>query len=277
MTRIAVFVLAVALSSLQAMAGDIYRRDSIKDTPAPTAFDDPAVNWTGVYIGAHGGYGNANHRLDVQSYSDAVICEKDCGEGVPDGSEIEPASAVSLGTIDGMNSSGLIGGARIGADMAVGRFLFGVFADYNLSDMKTELDIAAGDSTLSFGLEKQDEWSVGGRVGLIVAPRTMAYVLAAYTQTEYEVTGLGQIPLNDGQSLRSGATFDGVTVGGGIEFALAANVFLGAEYRHTFYGEESILDFHADGQPGGGVRVLDELDEDSIMATIKFKLNGLPQ
>lgn len=54
MVRIAVFVLAVALSSLQAMAGDIYSRGSIKDTSAEIAA--PESNpFAGLYVGGEVG------------------------------------------------------------------------------------------------------------------------------------------------------------------------------------------------------------------------------
>jgi opacity protein-like surface antigen len=177
-----------------------------------------------------------------------------------------------LGSIDGVNSHGFIGGGRIGFDYARGRLLFGAFADYNFSGMETNASVAG---IGNFDLRKEDEWTIGGRIGYIVAPRTLAYVLAGYTQTEYSVGGLDNAviaPLFT--SVRSGATFDGVTVGGGIEFALAANVFFGLEYQHTFYGEETLIDaYNADLNQG--IKVIDDLDEDKIMATLKIKLNGL--
>jgi len=176
-----------------------------------------------------------------------------------------------VGSIDGVNSHGFLGGGRVGFDMARGRLLFGVFAEYNITNMETDVNIAG---IGSFGLEKQDEWTIGGRIGYIVAPRTLAYVLAGYTQTEYDVTGLDNAavaPLFT--SLKGGATFDGITVGGGVEFALTGNVFLGMEYTHTFYDEETILDGY-NANFNQGLKVVDDLDEDKIMATLKIKLNG---
>lgn len=185
-----------------------------------------------------------------------------------------PGDSREIGSIDGVNSHGGIGGGRIGFDVARGKLLFGVFGDYNFTNMQTDVSIAG---VGNFGLEKDDEWSVGGRIGYIVAPRTLVYVLAAYTQTEYNVTGLGSIDFNaigiGDASVKSGATFDGISVGGGIEFALTSNVFLGMEYAHTFYGEEDILNVYS-ANANQGVKITDDLDEDKILGTLKIKLNG---
>lgn len=180
-----------------------------------------------------------------------------------------------LARLDGVNSRGALGGGRLGFDWARGRLLFGAFAEYNFSNMESNASIAG---LGNFSLEKQDEWAVGGRVGYIVAPRTMVYALAAYKQTEYDVKGLDN-PVLGLTNVSSGATFDGVAVGGGIEFALMANVFLGLEYQHTFYGKQTLINFGPEAGSnaeaiGHGVRVIDDLDEDAIMATLKIKLNG---
>ncbi len=306
--------LAVALMSSGATLGaDINGRDSLKDMPAD--FSSPGVvNWTGFYVGVQGGNANHNLSVneyfkdycgddgqedqygfardfgefgspgDVDNRSkylvdNALVCgTKNVGTAqdpvISKTFDVTPVPGDNreIGSIDGVNSHGFIGGGRIGFDYARGRLLFGAFADYNFSGMETNVNVVG---IGAFDLKKEDEWTIGGRIGYIVAPRTLAYVLAGYTQTEYSVGGLDNAviaPLFT--SVKSGATFDGVTVGGGIEFALAANVFFGLEYQHTFYGEETLIDaYNADYNQG--VKVLDDLDEDKIMATLKIKFNGL--
>lgn len=297
------FALAAGLAALLssgALASDL--NGSLKD--GADVFSEPKeVNWTGLYIQGQGGYGNANHNLSVQDYYKGFCSEytqeqvsaagfdavhgssastytldnlnsyygtsfsscQEFGEGV---NTIDGDSKES-GSIDGINSHGGIGGGRVGFDWARGKILFGVFGEYNFTNMKTDVSIAG---VGNFGLEKDDEWSVGGRIGYVVAPRTLLYVLAAYTQTEYNVTGLGAIDFGDA-SVKSGATFDGISVGGGIEFALTNNVFLGMEYAHTFYGEEDILNVYS-ANANQGIKVVDDLDEDKILGTLKIKLNG---
>lgn len=179
-----------------------------------------------------------------------------------------------IGSIDGLNSSGFIGGGRVGYDVARGRFLGGLYGEYNFASMETTANIAG---VGAFGIQKEDEWSIGARVGYIVAPRTLAYILAGYTQTEYSVSGLDNPAVAATFDKRSGgATFSGISVGGGIEFALTQNVFFGLEYQHTFYGEEKLLDLY-NTAANVGISANDDLDEDKVMGTLKIKLNGFGQ
>lgn len=173
-------------------------------------------------------------------------------------------------SLDGLNSHGIIGGGRLGFDYAAGRFLFGVYGSYDFSGMESSGSV--GDFA-SFSVDKGDEWSLGARAGVVAGNRTLLYILAAYAQTEYEFAGR----LGDDAASRD-IEFNGVTVGGGIEYALSSNIFLGLEYQHTFYGEETIARANLDtGLPGHRLELRDDLDEDKIMATIKFKTGGLDQ
>lgn len=199
----------------------------------------PKINWTGLYVGVQGGYGNANHHADVgftgaKSPWDSIV------------------------NLDGLNGHGFIGGGRVGFDFVRGAFLVGAFGDYNFSNIKTELTVL---DELDGSLEKQDEWTAGVRAGFLINSRTLIYGLVGYTETSYEASAVGEGSVEQ--------DFQGWRVGGGLETAIAPNVFLGLEYTHTFYDEE---DWH----PSPNFHIVDELDEDSIMATLKYKLNANP-
>ena len=177
-----------------------------------------------------------------------------------------------LANLDGLNSHGFTGGVTLGADYQMQRFVVGVFGSYDFANMKTEGSIT---DFASFEIEKGDEWSLGARFGYLATPRTMVYALAAYTQTDYDFKAS---LANGGGSASKTIDFDGIKVGGGVEIAVARNVFLGLEYTHTFYGDETLLNI-ADDSVGGtatghGVRLIDDLDEDKIMGTLKIKLNN---
>jgi outer membrane immunogenic protein len=290
------------LASGSADAADPFDKGSTKDVVVSD--NGGVVNWTGLYVGGSVGYGNANHELTVQDYNGSYCYDQDGNyaggwnptdssstavqptdptapnwndavSNVPAGgctgsdtATVEPSSK-DVANLDGLNSSGIVGDGRIGFDLARGRLLGGVFASYGFSNMETTASVAGLGNAW---IEKGDEWSVGARIGYIVAPRTLAYILAAYTQTEYEFGIAG-----GGSSASKDVTFDGVTVGGGVEFAVANNIFLGLEGTHTFYGEETLLDSGGSAVGGFGTRLNDELSETKIMGTLKFKLNnGLP-
>lgn len=287
---------AVFLSASALSAADI--RDNGGSTKDAGIFAAPtSVNWTGLYIGGSVGYGNANHNLSLHDFwkdyctdnagdADFVEGETDrrftlankndrfgtehtrCEDGTWRGNDHTTVNGGSneVASIDGINSSGLVGDARVGFDVARGSFLFGVFGSYGFNNMETEASIT-GLGTAS--IEKGEEWSIGGRAGILVNPRTLAYILAAYTQTDYEfgIAGVG------GSASRE-ITFDGVTVGAGVEFAVANNVFLGIEGTHTFYGKETIFSAY-DAEDNAGIRLDDEIGETKVMGTLKVKLNTI--
>lgn len=294
--KLASGVALAALITSPALAADIDR--SYKDVPADYAQSSGMVNWSGFYIGGAIGYGNANHDLTVRDYfkdycGDVGDDLKDFVGKIDDGDrddridDLDEAGALACATegndsvlvagdsreiasLDGLSSTGLVGDVRLGYDHARGRYLVGVFGSYGFNNMETEFSLAdgiIGPDGFSETIEKGEEWSIGARAGYLVAPRTLAYIMAAYTQTEYTFGGLGK----DGGD--KDVTFDGVTVGGGLEFALAGNIFLGLEATHTFYGGETIFDSY-DPATNVGTSVEDDLSETKVMGTLKIKLNN---
>jgi len=145
---------------------------------------------------------------------------------------VTPAATVK--TSGKESDSGLLGGARVGYDQALGRIVVGVFGDYNWSAVE--------------GLDGQ--WLAAARAGFIVAPRTLLYGLVGYGQSDYD-----------------GVDFKGITVGGGVEFAVSDNVFLGLEYQHAFYDTETLVNTP-------NLKIEADAEEDRIMGTLKIKLNG---
>lgn len=302
---IATASVAALLAANPAFAGDIYSKGSTKDGEMqifqPT---EGVVNFSGFYIGGALGYGNSNHNLSVRDffkdycYGNTLATPqaplsfgsgKDAfdrhNDGVPPGADgtcdttssyknLVPGDSREDGSIDGVNASGLVGDVRVGYDRTFGRFLGGIYGSYGFSDMSATATGIDGDSKLSeLSLEKGDEWSIGLRAGYIVAPRTLAYILAAYTQTEYTFGGI-EGRGKDAKSFSKDTSFDGITVGGGIEFALAANVFFGIEGTHTFYGSETIYSRYNEDK-NIGTSIEDELGETRVLGTLKIKLDPM--
>lgn len=281
-----------------------------KYDPAP---DGVSVNWSGVYVGGAIGYGNANHDLTAYDYfkdycdkglygsakanevptlvtdgddpdafedpnrfflfggDDLVGCtppvatnRKQNPQYAPIG--IESGNSREIANLDGLNTTGIVGDFRLGYDQQMGRFVFGLFGTYGLSTMNGEgSDLG---NIKDFAMERGDDWSAGARAGILVNDSTLLYALAAYTQTDYEFSGT-----HIGEAFSQKTTFDGITVGGGIEFAVSNSVFLGLEGTHTFYNEETIADVY-DADTNIGTSVNDDLGETKIMGTLKIKLNS---
>lgn len=226
-TSLLALIISGGLMINPALAADL---GSTKDTPG--AFAAPAnINWTGFYVGAHIGYGNANHQIDVED----TCCE---------------FNVLSLG---GLNSHGAIAGVDLGADIRRGRVVLGFLGSYDWSSMETTL--SAFDGYFSAKLEKDYEWSIGGRGGILVDERNLAYILVAYTGTEYT--------LKSGDFEQS-QDYQGVTVGAGWEHAFGDGWFGKAQYTHTFYGKE-------DWANEDCLKISDGLDEDKVTIGLNYK------
>jgi len=220
--------LAAIFLSSAAYSADL---GSLKDKQGDADFSLPSVvNFSGFYVQGQAGYLNANHDVSVESPSGTLL------------------------DLNGISSHGFFGGGRVGYDFARGRFLFGPYAEYNWDNAKTELSLGGTSAAYTRG----NDWTVGARAGVIVAPRTLVYGLVGYTQTQYEAS-LG--------SFSQKFDYDGVTAGGGVEFALASNIFAGLEVSHTWYNDTTLASF-------GAIDLKDGLDETKAMATLKIKLNG---
>lgn len=144
------------------------------------------------------------------------------------------AHDVTTKTVFDGSDSGLIGGFQLGFDKQMGRVVAGVFGDYNWSDISA----------------KNNDWTIGGRIGFLIDPRMMVYGLAGYTQADYDE-----------------ADYEGWTAGVGAEYALTDNIFLGGKYTYTDLGEETLADTPT-------LNIVSERDEHKILMDLKIKLNS---
>lgn len=285
-TSVSAAVLATFLAGSPVSAADLGNNGG----STPVDYQAP-ISWTGFYLGGRIGYGNANHELSLSEYfksycgdvgethgfedgyhdisnrdkylvDGTLVCPADKGGGDHD-SVVVDGDSREVANLNGLNSSGLTGGAQIGFDKQIGtRFVVGVFGSYDLSAMDTTASLGPIDLTL---IEKGDEWSVGARAGFLLHPRVLAYVLAAYTEADWT--------FGDGILGKKEVTFSGVTAGAGLEYAVSENVFVGIEGTHTFYGKETILDAY-DAEDNSGFRLDDEIGETKVLGTLKVKLNS---
>ncbi len=201
---------AVAASALvistQVNAADIYS-GSLKDAPLYA----PATSWTGFHVGLGVGGEALDHKLTLDG----------------------------LGSADGISSTGVIGTVEVGYDRQFGAFVAGVYFNYDFGDNVASTLNARG---IDASVNQTDSFSVGGRVGYLVNPSTLAYFLAGYTQNRLELEGNTAISWNE--------SIDGWTVGGGLETKLAQNWTVKAEYRYTEFGTVNpitgVSRFHVD-------------------------------
>ena len=155
---------------------------------------------------------------------------------------------------------GVAYGAVVGYDIPAGENLrIGAEASYAGSTAGRDFD---NDQPTVFNLgnvQADRDIYVGGRVGFVTSPSTMVYAKAGYTNQRFSVTGTdGTVALD--QRLDT----DGWRVGGGAEFAVGRNAYIGAEYRYSNYGEGEV-DF--EGNTPDSSRFNLDTDRHQVVAT----------
>ena len=190
--------------SIATVATAVHAADAvIPEQPVETGF-----NWSGFYVGLGGGFG-----ANVPKLSTALV---------PGGS------------FDGIGAEGLFGEVTVGYDYMVSpRFLVGAFADAHYGNIETTLDIPA----LPLNVDVTDKYGfdVGLRLGYLVTPTTLGYVLGGYAwqKAELDAGGLGG---------EFDWDRDGYFLGVGMESVITGNWTLKTEYRFTQFSSFNALE-----------------------------------
>lgn len=154
--------------------------------------------WNGFYVSAGVGAGAVNH--DV--------------------------SALGLLNLSGIGGEGIYGELGIGYDrLLTDRVLLGIYGDVRFGNIETALNVGPFGGAISL----DTGFDIIARLGYLVTPETLAYVLAGYTHQDFELTS------NIGFGL--GWDAGGFVVGGGLETALNDLWSVKAEYRYASYGD----------------------------------------
>jgi outer membrane immunogenic protein len=239
MKKVAVGVaFALAVVTSNAAADGIDRRYP-PSIAAPQPYIAPPT-WTGLYIGAGIGAGAIVHDITVRD---------DLG---------------SLLSFDGIGGEGAFGTVTAGWDWQLGTStVLGVFADYDFSDVSTDLSVLGG--LVRAGVDHDNSWSVGARLGFLANPSTLWYATAGYTEADFEafanLDGVGRVSAD--------RSFSGYFVGAGVDTRLAAsNWYLRLEYRFSEFDSERLFRDEL-----GPVRLEVEPSMHTARATLTYKFN----
>ena len=182
---------------------------------AQTPSSNNNYNWTGAYVGAGGGLGAWIGNSAVDSYGVAVTANQMQGGRGGFGTII-------LGYDYQFNNS-IVAGAFIDGDL--GRL------DGNMA-----FPGFVGTLTESTG------WGLGARLGWLINPTVLPYLIGAYSQARYSNVNLN--------FANAGGVFSGLTtpafisngwfLGGGMEAKLNAHFSLRGEYRWASYGTQTL-------------------------------------
>jgi outer membrane immunogenic protein len=165
----------------------------------------PAVfSWTGLYIGAHGGF----------------------GWGRKEWTEVTLATPRPEGDF---NVSGPLAGGQIGYNFQSGQVVFGVEVDGSWANLTgSRLSLAFPAQTIR--TEVRSLGSFAGRLGLSWANNLLTYVKlgAGWANDRNSVSGTATASWSD--------TRWGFMAGGGVEIALTGNWSAKAEYDYMNFG-----------------------------------------
>jgi outer membrane immunogenic protein len=198
--------LSIVLASPVA-AADLRRPMPVKAPPAPAPI---AYNWSGLYIGGHGGGG---------------FSEK-CFTSVVDGLTVDD------GCHDG---DGWLAGGQVGFNWQTGQFVFGIEFSGSAADISGS-HAALADPDFTWDSDINSIFLLTGRIGLAF-DRLLLYVNGGGAWVREELTGT----FIDGtvDSLKKNRS--GWTVGAGIEFGLAPNWSIAAQYNFVDLGDKDVF------------------------------------
>jgi outer membrane immunogenic protein len=169
-------------------------------------------NWSGLYVGVGVGVGAVVHGLELEAFD------------------------TSLAELNGIGGDGFFGELSIGYDYMVSpRFVIGAFADAHYGNIGPELSASPlidADLTNVYGFD------VGGRVGYVLNPTTLGYVLAGYAWQHFELDGNLFGTAFDFEEDR-----DGYVLGVGMETVISGGWTLKGEYRYSYYGNDTVASF----------------------------------
>lgn len=244
-------------------------------------------NWTGVWIGGQVGYATSRDDLHANYVEQEAVpascatgntlidnkCWKNADVGV-DGKPVKDAQSnddayikaidpiVHAFDVNGIGGSGWVGGGKIGADYAVNRMLFGVFADYNIASTAATAGYAINDTGIaSASIREGNSWLVGGRAGVLLGSDKSAliYGLAGYGQQDVTYAAAYGT-----ETWSKDITFSGWTLGAGAELMITKWASIGLEWQHAFLDTETLVDVN-------GLKIETDRETDKIMAVLRVK------
>ena len=192
--------IAHSLASALLLSGSLCLPATAADlTTAPGA---TGYNWNGFYVGVGGGIGAIVHEVEVPPFG---------------GFEF-----------NGIGGEGYFGELTVGYDMQLTeRIVAGVFATYRAGNIATTLDVDFGPINFDADVTLDHGYDIIGRLGYLVTPNTLAYVLGGYSHQHFA------LDTNIGFDMDWDA--DGYVLGGGLETVLTGNWTLKSEYRYGQY------------------------------------------
>ena len=226
-----------------------------------SASAEEQYNWSGLYLGAHGGYGWGDTASRKNPYPGCTDCNP----------------------LDFDPEGGLVGG-QMGYNFQFQNVVLGVEGDWSFMKLQGDQQDAFFDPR--YETEISGLGSVRGRLGIGFG-RLLPYLTAGYAWADAELSctdaynrGYGCGADYPSMSASRDQTLEGLVYGGDIEWAIASNRSLRGEYlRYDLDGQE--LNFARREEPAPLLRAApspaklkSDLDVDVVRFGVNYKFDG---
>lgn len=226
--------LAGAIAFASSAMADGGPRGSVKDR-APRAA--PAYNWSGFYIGLHGGY----------AYGEQDVAWAPNPVGFP----VSGPALTALGS-GGINGSSFAGGAQIGFNWQIQNLVVGVEGDWSWLDVSgsrtADLATTLGPPSAPIRSTFAVDWvaSVRARLGLAF-DNWLVYATGGVAWADMSVSD--RVTFNASNTFNAAAGSDTVTgyvIGAGVEWAFQRNWTLRGEFLHYGFDDLNVSSRNSD-------------------------------
>jgi len=199
-------------------------------------------SWTGPYVGVFGGFTQQNGQSDETlrfdrnldgNYGDTVTLAGTGADAFSPGyCDAGSNTNAAAGGCD-EDSPGTQGGVRAGYDYQIGSFVVGVVGDYSVGNQE---DSVTGFSTTpaayTFTRTLNNLAAIRARIGYAYGP-ALIYGTGGVARGEVENTFFTTNGANTFAARIDEDEADGYQLGGGVEYSLAPNLSLTAEYLYS--------------------------------------------
>ena len=246
MKRVLVALVAAVAMSSSAYAADLGAKPVYKAPPVMVAY-----NWSGVYVGAHVGWG--------WQQADATLTAS-------------PSPAFPLGTVFQTRADGILAGGQIGVNWQTGNWVFGLEGDFswtNADGSVTSAGFIPGVGAVGLTGTIDFNWlaTATGRVGY-AANNWLFYVKGGAAFADFDVGGtVTTVGVLTNTINTVSDTRTGWTVGVGVEHGFAGNWSWKLEYNYMDFGDET---YNLTATPAAGVTTI---SHDLTVHAVKFGLN----
>jgi outer membrane immunogenic protein len=222
-----------ALASLLMMSAASVAADAVVYDAAPEAVAISVYDWSGFYVGVHGGYGTGENRTRSTLVDGA-------------GDPLAPTANNSF------DIDGFLGGVQAGFNMQMDRFVFGVEGEYSVLDVEGDFNFDPARPEAIAGGSLEAIAAIKARVG-VAFDRTMIFGVAGYAVGWNEGFANNVFDPAPAEDVATGdETIDGYVVGIGVEHAFTDKLSLKGEYNYYGFGRGD-FDMESDAYPAGVV------------------------